>query len=232
MRVAFFGGSFDPPHRGHVALVRAAIDRVGLDRVVVAPVGAQPLKQQTLPAGFADRLAMARLAFAGIPRTEVSTMDAPRPDGRPNYSIDTLYALRAELPVGARISNLMGADSFLSIGMWHRAQELLLACDWIVASRPGSDLGDFIAVLPDGIAIHPVEHSAEREVFAVRNLQHQESQLIVIPDLAEDISATDVRDALASQAEGRELLLRALLPPQVMRYIADHDLYRQSEIEL
>ena len=65
MKIGFFGGSFDPPHRGHIALARLAIERLGLDRVLFAPVGKQPLKHDRPQADFAARVAMTELAIAG-----------------------------------------------------------------------------------------------------------------------------------------------------------------------
>src|SRR5947209_15565723 len=76
-RVAFFGGSFDPPHLGHLAVASAARDALRLDRVLFAPVGAQPLKPAGSTAAFADRLAMTELAIAGEPGFEISLADAP-----------------------------------------------------------------------------------------------------------------------------------------------------------
>src|SRR6185437_12483792 len=78
-RVAFFGGSFDPPHLGHLAVARAARDALRLDAVLFAPVGSQPLKPQGSTAGFDDRLAMTRLAVAGERGFNVSLVDAPEP---------------------------------------------------------------------------------------------------------------------------------------------------------
>jgi len=97
-RVAFFGGSFDPPHLGHLAVARAARAALGLDAVLFAPVGAQPLKPNGATAGFEDRLAMTRLAVAGEPGFAVSLVDAPKPSGAPNFTLDSLLGLRAELP--------------------------------------------------------------------------------------------------------------------------------------
>src|SRR5215469_14916173 len=76
-RIAFFGGSFDPPHLGHLAIARAARDALQLDRVLFAPVGAQPLKPKGSTASFEDRLAMTELAIAGERGFEVSLADAP-----------------------------------------------------------------------------------------------------------------------------------------------------------
>ena len=80
-RVAFFGGSFDPPHLGHLAVARAARDAFRLDRVLFAPVGAQPLKPEGSTAGFADGVAMTRLAIAASAVLLVSLADAPKPSG-------------------------------------------------------------------------------------------------------------------------------------------------------
>jgi nicotinate-nucleotide adenylyltransferase len=77
MRIAFFGGTFDPPHCGHIAIARAAIRRLALDQVLVAPVGTQPLKGGSAHSSFADRLAMVRLAVAGEPGLMASSIDAP-----------------------------------------------------------------------------------------------------------------------------------------------------------
>src|SRR5271170_29244 len=123
MKVALFGGSFDPPHRGHAALARLAKDRLHLDRVLIAPVGTQPLKHEATAASFEDRVEMARLAFAGDPGMEVSLIDAARADGRPNYTIDTLAELKRDLGAEDELFCLMGADSFLTIGKWYRAAE-------------------------------------------------------------------------------------------------------------
>src|SRR5215469_4757275 len=97
MRIALFGGSFDPPHRGHVALARFAMDRLHLDRILVAPVGRQPLKQDATTASFEDRMAMAGLTFAEVPFVEVSRADSPRKNGRPNYTIDAVLSLKGGL---------------------------------------------------------------------------------------------------------------------------------------
>src|ERR1700723_1724503 len=80
-RIAFFGGSFDPPHLGHLAVARAARDAFHLDTVLFAPVGAQPLKPEGSAASFNDRLAMTRLAIAGEPGFAVSLVDGPKSSG-------------------------------------------------------------------------------------------------------------------------------------------------------
>ena len=97
MRIGYFGGSFDPPHRGHLAVASAARDAFALDRVLLAPTARQPLKPGGPVASFEDRLRMTELLCAGQPRLEASAIDGPRPNGEPNYTADTLRRLHAQL---------------------------------------------------------------------------------------------------------------------------------------
>ena len=89
-RIAFFGGSFDPPHLGHLAVAHAALAALPLDTVLFAPVGAQPLKPAGSTASFDDRVEMTRLAIEGERAFRISLADAPRPNGKPNYTLETL----------------------------------------------------------------------------------------------------------------------------------------------
>src|SRR5580658_10173775 len=152
-RVAFFGGSFDPPHQGHLAVARAARAALALDTVLFAPVGAQPLKPQGSTAGFDDRVAMTRLAIGGEPGFVVSLADAPRPSTAPNYTLDTLLILRAEIVPGGELFCLMGADSFLGLRGWHGAAEIPFVAPLIVASRPGQPLDGLRDALPPGLTM-------------------------------------------------------------------------------
>ena len=136
-RVAFFGGSFDPPHRGHLTIARAAQAALQLDRVLFAPVGAQPLKPSGSTASFDDRAAMTRLAVANDPAFAVSLVDAPSSNGSPNYTFDTLLNLKNEMPFAGALFCLMGADSLLGLKRWHRGVDLPFIAPLIVASRPG-----------------------------------------------------------------------------------------------
>jgi nicotinate-nucleotide adenylyltransferase len=159
-RVAFFGGTFDPPHLGHLGVASAARAALGLDSVLFAPVGTQPLKPQGTVAGFEDRLAMTRLAIAAEPGFALSLADAPKSSGLPNYTLETLLALRAQLPPPSALFCLMGADSFAAFRRWHRAAEIPFVAPLIVASRPFQSLGsqwlpqDLQSALPAGLTLH------------------------------------------------------------------------------
>jgi nicotinate-nucleotide adenylyltransferase len=225
MRIAFFGGTFDPPHCGHLAIARAAVTRLALDQVLVAPVGTQPLKGGSAQSSFEDRLAMVRLAVNGVPGLTASSIDAPLPDGLPNYTFDTLQRLRHQLQPTDTLFCLLGADSFLTLRSWHRCSELLVFCDFIVAGRPGFSLEQINAALPHGVVNTGEHREAGITRFALSGPSGQSAGLFVLPDLDQDISATEIRAALAEGSEPQ-----TVLPPAVAEYIRSHGLYRPVEI--
>jgi len=202
-RVAFFGGTFDPPHRGHVAIARAAADHLALDRVLFAPVGSQPLKPGLRSSSYADRLAMVRLVCREDPRFEASTIDAPREDGRPNYTVDTLSRLITQLP-DAKIFGLSGADSFLTLRQWHQPDRLLELAEWIVVSRPGFPL-----------------RSLDDPGSTLSLTDEQRRRIHLLETVHEDISASELRRRL-SLGESTE----HFISKEIAQYIAEHSLYR------
>jgi nicotinate-nucleotide adenylyltransferase len=230
-RAAFFGGSFDPPHLGHLAVARAARTALALDTVLFAPVGAQPLKPHGSTAGFEDRLAMTRLAIAGEPGLAVSLADAPKPSGAANYTLETLLGLRAGLPPNAALFCLMGADSFFSLRHWHRSAEIPFAAPLIVASRPKQRLDDLRAALPAGLNIEPATtpEAANSEVavraYLLRNPAGECAPFYVLPGLQIEISASQIRDRVRA-AIGASVPGNELLPEAVLDYIRTHGLYR------
>jgi nicotinate-nucleotide adenylyltransferase len=234
-RVAFFGGSFDPPHLGHLAVARAAKAALGLDTVLFAPVGAQPLKPHGSTADFDDRVAMTRLAIAGEPEFAVSLADAPKPSGAPNFTIETLLGLRAELPPGGVLFCLMGADSFFGLRLWHRATEIPFVATLIVASRPGQPLEDLRAGLPEGLTMESLgetdrsDSGVEVRSYTLLNRAGDRAPFYLLPGLHVEISASQIRDQIRDQADaapGTPSAENALLPSAVSDYIRSHGLYR------
>ena len=199
MRVALFGGSFDPPHSGHVAIARAAVDEFALDTVFFAPAGRQPLKANVAHASFVQRLTMVALTCAEDSRFAVSELDAPQPDGQPNYTVNTLMRLKELLP-DAQLFNLVGADSFRDLARWKQPQRLLELAEWIVVSRPG-----FALVDPAGLILN-----AERR-----------SRIHLLDSVHEDVAATRLRQRLQHGDPCADLL-----PAPVADYIREQHLYQ------
>jgi nicotinate-nucleotide adenylyltransferase len=229
-RVAFFGGSFDPPHLGHLAIARAARDALGLNRVLFAPVGAQPLKPRGSTAPFADRVAMTELAIAGEPAFEASLVDAPSREGEPNYTLETLRKLRAELGLNAALFCLMGADSLVSLRRWRGAAEIPFAATLIVASRPGLRLDDLSGLLGDNLSLEPtaplhlpLESGIDLRSFVVRDPAGRAAPFYLLPGLDIEISASAIRGQAqaAPPAQGDPVV-----PPAVSEYIQAKGLYR------
>lgn len=116
MRIGVYGGSFDPPHIGHRVLAADAVESLGLDRLIVVPAGIQPLKAEKMDgASPKDRLAMARLAFAGVEGVEVDESECSRPGL--SFTVDTLQDLSVRFP-GVQIFLLLGRDSYDSLARW------------------------------------------------------------------------------------------------------------------
>jgi nicotinate-nucleotide adenylyltransferase len=234
-RIAFFGGSFDPPHRGHLAVARAARAALGLDRVLFAPVGAQPLKMHGATAGFQDRLAMTRLAIAGEPGFAVSLADAPNPSGAPNFTLETLQGLRAGLLPECTLYCLMGADAFFGLSNWHRAAEIPFVAPFIVAARPGQRLDDLKAALPPGLTLQSApqedktESGVELRAFFLMNPAGDRAPFYLLPGLDVEISASEIRTRIRAQvraAPASPCAGDALLPAAVADYVRAHGLYR------
>lgn len=144
--VGVVGGMFDPPHVGHVELVRGAIDGLGLERVVVVVAGAPPHRPAPRTSA-ADRVAMARAAFAAVPAVEVSDIEVRRAaSGGGGYMVDTLEALARDLPDDDRLVLVVGSDQALAFTTWHRWRDIVRRWDLAVATRAGvPEQGDDLA---------------------------------------------------------------------------------------
>lgn len=224
MRIAFFGGSFDPPHLGHLAIAEAARRTLALDRVLFAPVGLQPLKLAGSSASFPQRAAMVQLAIAGEPSFSLSLLDAPKPgQTTPNYTYDTLSELRRSCPGDVELFLLLGADSLRTFRLWHRADEIPFLANLIVASRPEEPLSDLTDLLPPSIAIDPI--AGTPDTYELHNRAGEQSQLTILPELHYEISATELRSALRHHRSATPCSQPAQVPPAVLEYIRQHRLY-------
>ncbi|MFO7652263.1 MAG: nicotinate (nicotinamide) nucleotide adenylyltransferase [Candidatus Krumholzibacteriia bacterium] len=203
---ALFGGSFDPIHAGHLALVRRLLEDGLADGVVVVPAGRHPLRPEAAAPG-ADRAAMARLAFAGWPRVRVDDREVARArDGEPTYTVDTLAELQAEEPQ-ARWRLVVGADNLPDLPRWRDLPRLLELATLVVVAREGWD-----GVLPP-------------QVTAAADAAGSESAPVVLSvgDFRHPASATEIRRRLAAgDPPGPHL------PAAVAAYIGERGLYRAA----
>lgn len=136
MRLALFGGTFDPVHDAHLAIARAAADRFGLDRVLIVPAAHPPHKALATHASYGDRVRMAQLACADEPRFEVSLLEENTPR---SYSIDTIDKVRVEMDAESDLFFIIGADAFAEIQTWRRWRDVARAVGFLVIGRPGHD---------------------------------------------------------------------------------------------
>lgn len=134
MRLALFGGTFDPIHNAHLAVARTAAGRLGLERVLFVPAFHPPHKDGVTHAPYEDRVRMVELACAGESRFEASRLEEGTAR---SYSIDTIEKVEPRLAPSDELFFLIGADAFAEIRTWHRWKDVARAVRFVVASRPG-----------------------------------------------------------------------------------------------
>lgn len=144
MRLGVLGGSFNPPHIGHLLIASDAHEALGLDRLLVVPAAANPLKpaDDTAPSA-AERLQMVEETFGGDPRFEVSAMEIER--GGLSYTVDTLESLAHQNP-GAELILMVGMDSLETFERWKRPERIRELARVVVLTR-----GDTAVTLPQGV---------------------------------------------------------------------------------
>ncbi len=202
MREGILGGSFDPIHNAHLHVAREAQRRLALDRVLFVPARRPPHKHDRALTPAEHRLAMVKLAIAGIPGFDASDAELRRKG--PSYTIDTVSAEIARLGAGWEIFFLVGADQALELDTWHRIGELATLCTLTPVTRPGFRLADLDRL------------SARLSAEVVAKIR---SSALDIPPL--DVSSTEIRRRIR---EGRGIA--ELVPPAVAEYIRQHGLYR------
>ena len=150
--IGILGGTFDPVHNAHLAMARAALDHLGLERVLFIPTGRTRYRLPSATPG-SDRAAMLRLAIEDEPRFGVDVRELhPEATG---YTVDTLRALRSEF-ADAELYLLMGADQYAQLDSWHRPDEVRRLARIGVFGRPGIALDAKVNLIP----MHPMPLSA------------------------------------------------------------------------
>ena len=223
MNIALFGGTFDPIHRGHLNVARAAARRFRLREVWFIPANIPPHKQGAPITSYFHRYSMVTLAVANEPDFLPSLLEAPEPEAHmerhPSYTIDTIRRVKAGLRRGDRLYFLIGIDAFRDIATWHKVDELLRECEFIVAARPGYSLEDIASSLPKSLKPTLKELRATGLDEA---LQRRGVTLHILPETHEDVSATQIRAAMKKRG-GQ---LKKLVPDSVAEYIRKEGLYK------
>lgn len=134
LRIAIFGGTFDPIHNAHLTVAREAAEQFALDRVLFIPAAHPPHKAESGVTPYEHRYRMVELACEGEPQFEPSGLEAGL---EKSYSIRTIERVKAALSAEDRLYFLIGADAFADIGTWHRHQDVIETVDFIVVTRPG-----------------------------------------------------------------------------------------------
>jgi nicotinate-nucleotide adenylyltransferase len=149
LRLAIFGGTFDPIHDGHLRVAAEAARVFSLDRVLFVPASRPPHKTGATSAGYEDRVQMAGIACRRDPRFVVSRLEAGQDK---SYTIHTIRRVKETLAPGDEIFFLIGADAFAEIRTWHRWQDVVREVDFIVVSRPGHQYS-----APEGARVRRLE---------------------------------------------------------------------------
>jgi nicotinate-nucleotide adenylyltransferase len=197
-RLGLFGGTFDPPHLGHLILASEAAHQLGLDRILWVLAANPPHKDSKLLSSVEDRLAMLRLAIEGNPVFEISRLELDRPG--PHFTIETLEQQRSQAP-DSDFALLLGEDSLEDLPGWRRPRDILAACDVIGVMR------------------------RRREIWAPQGLEAElpglDSKLRYIDAPLIEIASSDIRDRAS-----RGLPFRYMLPPSVYDHVMRRHLYQ------
>jgi nicotinate-nucleotide adenylyltransferase len=255
MNIALFGGTFDPVHKGHLALAQAAQQRFDLKQIHFVPANVPPLRSSQPLAPFEDRYAMLALATLGEKAFFPSRLEAPhvQTGSNPgavvemrhprkgaklahghvhhagpgvNYSIDTVRRFRRTLGKSDRLFFLIGIDAFLKIADWKEPEALLSEAEFIVGSRPGHSLAQVAEALPERLRPKQSVSQAFRKQPAQGELVLGPVHIHFLEDVNVPVSSTQIRSAAAS---GRSLA--RFVPEPVAEYIKKMRLYRMTQAD-
>ena len=198
-RIGLFGGTFDPPHLGHLILASEAQSQLELKRLRWILTPEPPHKQDQLITPIEHRLAMVELAIKDNPAFELSRVELDRPG--PHYTLDTIKLIAGQNP-NADIVPIIGEDSLRDLPTWHQPQELVYACHWIGVMRRPND--------------EPNLDALEHELPGISSKIHYVDAPLM------EIASREIRSRIAN---GRSV--RYYLPNSVYEYIEQHQLYHQ-----
>ncbi len=233
MNIGLFGGTFDPIHRGHLALARAAQERFHLSCVHFVPSNIPPHRPSGPMASYFDRYAMVVLATMGEKTFLPSLLEAPNLSAEArnsksrlaassaNYSIDTARRLKTMLKKSDRLFFLIGIDAFAEIAKWREPELLLRECEFIVASRPGYSLADVANALPGNLRPRAAISKPFARQPAKGDLVLAGATIHLLENVHQPVSATAIREAVAGKGP-----LGRFVDSEVAEYIKKMGLYK------
>jgi len=198
LRIGLLGGTFDPPHIGHLVLAQEALVQLELDKVLLVPAGQPPHKAGRSISAVEDRLAMLERSIADNPIFGISRVDIDRPG--PHFTVDMLALILRNEP-GSLLYFIMGADSLADLLTWHQPRRIAELAKLVVMRRPGRE--------PDIAALAEAVPGITGRVYYI------DAPLL-------ETSSTDLQSRVR-----QGLPVRYLIPDRVIEYIQDHDLYRK-----
>ena len=196
-KIAMFGGSFNPPHIGHLELAQAFIDRLSLDKLLLIPVFSPPHKSGSEMATAQHRLNMCKLLEKYNNKIEVSDIEVIR--GGSSYTVDTLKALKALYP-DDELFLIIGADMYMSLQSWYQPEQICSLAKICTVSRNSDDTQEL------------ENHS--------RFLKRFGCESVILDERVKTVSSTQIRNYLKS---GKSL--DNLVVPEVYEYIRCNKLY-------
>jgi len=230
MNIGLFGGTFDPIHKGHLAIAAAARERCQLGRVYFVPTNVPPHKTAQPVASFFHRYAMTVLATQAEKAFVPSLLEAPgefvlqdKKGARgsmasaPNYSIDTIRKLNRELQKADRLFFLI---AFKDIAKWRESEALFSECEFIIASRPGYSLADVATALPEKLRPRTEVTKPFAKQPVKGDLVLPGVTLHLLDDVNQNVSATTIRQAIAAKKP-----IKKFVPESVEEYIKKAGLY-------
>jgi len=198
IRIGIYGGTFSPPHNGHIQAAKAFMEQMWLDFLYVIPAAQPPHKEMDVEIGAKDRLEMCRLAFEGIEGVCVSDMEIIR--GGRSYTVDTLRELYGE---DRRLFFLCGTDMVLTLDQWRNPEEIFRLCYPVYIRRDR-------------------DKALDAPLIQKMNEYNQKYGKMVRKIVCEpiELSSSDVRGALTRGED-----ISSMVPPAVKKYIIDNHLY-------
>lgn len=213
-RIAFYGGTFDPVHCGHLTVAKQLVQLFELSEFIFLPAYHAPHKPDRPPTSAYHRFAMLALATHDEPRISISTLELDHAKRR--YTVETLPEIIDQYP-GSKVFFVMGADSWSEITTWREWEKILLMTNHIVVTRPGYEIG-----------LDHVTDAVRKRIIDLRDLdgvpEHSTGSRIYFTDAVRmDVSATEIRDDVG--ADDR-LDREDDVPQEVAKYIEKYELYR------